>query len=78
MTGIVQRDIEQWVQAEPATVQERRFDRLYLLRPWLLLVTAFFWVAIFLGSHGHRGAWAGMSIRDRPDERRRRLGPACG
>lgn len=45
LTGITPRDIERVMTAEPASVQERWFARLYLLRPWLFLICALFWIS---------------------------------
>ena len=52
LTGITPRDIERVMTAEPASVQERWFARLYLLRPWMFIICALFWLstgAIALG-----------------------------
>jgi uncharacterized protein YbjT (DUF2867 family) len=43
LTGIVPRDIERVFLTEPASVQERWFARLYLLRPWIFAICALFW-----------------------------------
>ncbi len=43
VTGLVPRDIERVLLMEPASVQERWFARLYLLRPWIFVVCALFW-----------------------------------
>jgi uncharacterized protein YbjT (DUF2867 family) len=43
LTGIVPRDIERVLLMEPASVQERWFARLYLLRPWIFAICALFW-----------------------------------
>lgn len=45
LTGIVPRDIERVLLMEPASVQERWFARLYLLRPWIFAICALFWFA---------------------------------
>jgi uncharacterized protein YbjT (DUF2867 family) len=45
LTGIAPRDIERVMTAEPASVQERWFARLYLLRPWIFIICALFWLA---------------------------------
>ncbi|TBR23738.1 MAG: SDR family oxidoreductase [Reyranella sp.] len=44
-TGIVPRDIERTLLLEPASVQERWFARLYLLRPCIFVLCALFWIA---------------------------------
>ena len=44
-TGIVPRDIERVLLLEPASVQERWFARLYLLRPWIFAICALFWIS---------------------------------
>jgi hypothetical protein len=45
LTGIVPRDIERVLLMEPASVQERWFARLYLLRPWIFAICALFWLS---------------------------------
>ena len=45
VTGIVPRDIERVLLMEPASVQERWFARLYLLRPWIFAICALFWIS---------------------------------
>jgi uncharacterized protein YbjT (DUF2867 family) len=45
VTGIVPRDIERVLSMEPASVQERWFARLYLLRPWMFAICALFWIS---------------------------------
>jgi uncharacterized protein YbjT (DUF2867 family) len=45
LTGIVPRDIERVLLTEPASVQERWFARLYLLRPWIFAICALFWLS---------------------------------
>jgi uncharacterized protein YbjT (DUF2867 family) len=45
LTGITPRDIERVMTAEPASVQERWFARLYLLRPWIFAICALFWLS---------------------------------
>jgi uncharacterized protein YbjT (DUF2867 family) len=45
LTGITPRDIERVLMTEPASVQERWFARLYLLRPWVFLLSALFWIS---------------------------------
>jgi hypothetical protein len=44
VTGIVPRDIERVLLMEPASVQERWFARIYLLRPWIFAICALFWI----------------------------------
>jgi uncharacterized protein YbjT (DUF2867 family) len=58
LTGIRPLDIEEALAAEPASVQERWFARLYLLRPWIFGIAAFFWIStgvIALGSGWDHG-----------------------
>jgi uncharacterized protein YbjT (DUF2867 family) len=45
LTGIEPRDIERVLLTEPASVQERWFARLYLLRPWIFAICALFWLS---------------------------------
>lgn len=45
LTGIRPRDIERVMGSEPASVQERWFARLYLLRPWIFAICALFWLS---------------------------------
>jgi uncharacterized protein YbjT (DUF2867 family) len=45
LTGIIPRDIEHTLLLEPASVQERWFARLYLLRPCIFAICALFWIA---------------------------------
>ena len=52
VTGIVPRDIERVLAREPASVQERWFARLYVLKPLLFGVFALFWIATGLISLG--------------------------
>lgn len=57
-TGIVPRDIATALLAEPASVQERWFSRLYLLKPAIFTVFPAFWIAtglISLGPGRERG-----------------------
>lgn len=44
-TGIQPRDIDVALHCEAATVQEKWFARLYLLRPWIFGIAALFWVS---------------------------------
>lgn len=43
-TGIVPQSLERALAAEPASVQERWFSRLYLLKPLALVTFALFWI----------------------------------
>jgi DoxX-like family len=52
MTGIVPRSLEASLAAEPATVQEKWFANLFLLKPVVLGVLAFFWIATAFMSLG--------------------------
>jgi uncharacterized protein YbjT (DUF2867 family) len=45
LTGIVPRSLEAALAAEPASVQERWFARLYFLKPLTLGILALFWIA---------------------------------
>jgi uncharacterized protein YbjT (DUF2867 family) len=51
-TGIVPMDVEAALAREPASVQERWFARLYLLKPLIFGVFALFWLATGLISLG--------------------------
>jgi hypothetical protein len=42
---IVPRDIETWMQAEPAPVQERWFARLYALKAPIIAIFGLYWIA---------------------------------
>lgn len=44
-TGIMPRDIEQALACEPASVQERWFARLYVLKPLVFAVFGLFWLS---------------------------------
>ncbi|MGD9883422.1 MAG: SDR family oxidoreductase [Reyranella sp.] len=44
-TGIQPRDIDAALRREAATVQEKWFARLYLLRPWIFGIAALFWIS---------------------------------
>jgi len=58
LTGIRPRDIERVLAMEPASVQERWFARLYLLRPWIFAVCALFWIStgvVALGPGWNKG-----------------------
>ncbi|MCW5737622.1 MAG: SDR family oxidoreductase [Enhydrobacter sp.] len=52
VTGIVPRDIEDALRAEPASVQDRWFAGLYLLRPALFAICGVFWIVTGLVSLG--------------------------
>jgi hypothetical protein len=51
-TGIAPRDIEQALAREPASVQERWFARLYMLKPLVFAVFGAFWLSTGLVSLG--------------------------
>lgn len=71
MTGIVPRSLATSLAAEPATVQEKWFARLYLLKPVVLGVFSLFWIATAFMSLGpgwdigiglmHEGGVTGMA-----------------
>lgn len=52
LTGIVPRSLDAALAAEPASVQERWFARLFLLKPFVFLVFASFWIATGIISLG--------------------------
>ena len=52
LTGIRPRDLEAALAAEPASVQERWFARLYVLKPLVFVVFSAFWIATALISLG--------------------------
>jgi uncharacterized protein YbjT (DUF2867 family) len=52
MTGIVPRSLEHSLAATPASVQERWFAKLYLLKPAMIAVLSLFWTATGLISLG--------------------------
>ena len=61
-TGIVPRSLDDALLAEPASVQERWFARLYLLKPVVVGIFAFFWLltgVVSLGP-GYDIGWALM------------------
>nr|WP_246526314.1 SDR family oxidoreductase [Plastoroseomonas hellenica] len=75
LIGIVPRSLDAALAAEPASVQERWFARLYLLKPLLIVVLALFWMltgVISLGPgyamgealmrEGGAGALSGASV----------------
>ena len=45
LSGITPRDVEAALAADPASVQERWFARLYLLKPLIFVVLALFWIS---------------------------------
>jgi uncharacterized protein YbjT (DUF2867 family) len=51
-TGIVPRPLDAALMAEPATVQDRWFAGLYLLRPWIFGILALFWISTSVVSFG--------------------------
>jgi hypothetical protein len=57
LTGIKPRSLDQALVAEPASIQEKWFARLYLLKPLMLGVLVLFWIGtglLALGpGHGH-------------------------
>src|SRR5205085_10819513 len=58
LTGILPRDLEAALAREPASVQERWFARLYLLKPAVIVVFALFWFTtgiVSLGPGRERG-----------------------
>jgi len=74
-TGIVPRSLDAALQAEPASVQERWFARLFLLKPLVIGVFAFFWlltgavsigpgydIGVALMREGGAGALSGPSV----------------
>lgn len=52
LTGIVPRDIEHALASEPASVQERWFAQLYLLKPLVFGVFGLFWISTGIVSLG--------------------------
>jgi uncharacterized protein YbjT (DUF2867 family) len=52
ITGIVPRSLDEALAAEPASVQERWFARLYLLKPLVFLVFGLFWIMTAIVSVG--------------------------
>jgi hypothetical protein len=51
-TGIAPRSLEAALMAEPASVQDRWFAGLYLLRPWLFGILAPYWISTGIVSLG--------------------------
>lgn len=52
LTGFEPRDVEKALMREPASVQERWFARLYLLKPLVFTVFPLFWIATAIVSLG--------------------------
>jgi uncharacterized protein YbjT (DUF2867 family) len=52
VTGLTPHDVEDMLNREPASVQERWFARLYLLKPLIFVVFPLFWIATGLVSVG--------------------------
>jgi hypothetical protein len=63
LTGIVPIDLEQALVAEPASVQERWFARMYFLKPVVFTVLSSFWILTGLISLGP-GYWIGKSLME--------------
>jgi hypothetical protein len=61
LTGIAATDVESALASEPASVQERWFARLYLLKPLVFGVFGLFWIATGIISFGP-GWDVGMSL----------------
>ena len=61
VTGIAPRDIESTLASEPASVQERWFARLYLLKPLIFGIFGLFWIVTGIISLGP-GWDHGMSL----------------
>ena len=61
LTGIVPRSLEAALAAEPVSVQERWFARLYLLKPLVFFILAFFWIETGVISIGP-GYGVGMGL----------------
>jgi uncharacterized protein YbjT (DUF2867 family) len=61
LTGIVPRSLQAAMNTEPATVQEKWFARLYLLKPFALGIFSLFWIVTAFISLGP-GWDAGMSL----------------
>jgi uncharacterized protein YbjT (DUF2867 family) len=59
-TGVEPRDLAAALLAEPSSVQERWFARLYLLKPLVFAILSLFWIAtglIALGPGWQQGVW---------------------
>jgi hypothetical protein len=52
ITGMKPRDVEAFLQSEPASVQERWFAKIYALKPLIFGVFGIFWIATGLISLG--------------------------
>jgi uncharacterized protein YbjT (DUF2867 family) len=50
--GIQPKDLRQFFACEPASVQERWFARMYLLKPAILIILSLFWISTALVSLG--------------------------
>ncbi len=61
LSGIVPRGLDEALAGEPASVQERWFARLYLLKPLILGVFGLYWIATGLVSLGP-GYQAGVAL----------------
>ncbi|MBO0764855.1 MAG: nucleoside-diphosphate sugar epimerase, partial [Hyphomicrobiaceae bacterium] len=61
ITGIAPQSLADRLACEPASVQERWFAKLYLLKPVVLGVLSVFWIATALLSFGQ--AWDAMRFR---------------
>lgn len=64
LTGIVPRSLDAALAAEPASVQERWFARLYLLKPALLIAFGLFWIVTGLVALGPGLAGAEALMRE--------------
>lgn len=51
-TGIMPRSLDTALMSEPATVQDRWFAGLYLVRPWIFGILALFWISTGIVSLG--------------------------
>ena len=74
-TGIVPQSLDEALRREPASVQERWFARLFLLKPVVIGVFAFFWlitgvvslgrgydIGVAMMLEGGAGAWSGSVV----------------
>jgi uncharacterized protein YbjT (DUF2867 family) len=64
LTGIAPRTLAEALAAEPASVQERWFARLFLLKPTILVTLGLFWIATGLISLGPGRALAEAMMRE--------------
>lgn len=64
VTGIIPRPLDEALAADPASVQERWFARLFLLKPLVLIVFALFWIVTGLVSLGPGRALADAAMRE--------------